>query len=58
MNESVKKNGSKETWSPPALTVYGTVEELTQGSPDPSGKGLGNGDDILTQNNPGLSSFP
>ena len=57
MNENVSKTESKKTWSAPALTVYGNVEELTHGSPNPTMKALGNGDDILTQQNPGISSL-
>lgn len=58
MNENLKQTESKKTWSPPALTVYGNVEELTQGSPQGTRKVLGNGDDILTQINNGISSVP
>ena len=57
MNEKASKTESKKTWSPPALTVYGNVGELTQGSPNPTMKTLGNGDDILTQINNGISSL-
>ncbi len=57
MNENVSKTECKKTWSPPALTVYGNVEELTHGAPNPTLKQLGNGDDILTQQNAGISSL-
>lgn len=57
MNENLRQTESKKTWSPPALTVYGNVEELTHGAPNPTLKTLGNGDDILTQQNPGISSL-
>ena len=52
------KADSKKTWAPPVLTVYGNVEELTQGSPEGTQKVIGTGDDVLTQVNTGISSFP
>lgn len=58
MNENLKQIESRKTWSPPALTVYGNVEELTQGSPQGQGKQVGSGDDVLTQINTGISNFP
>lgn len=58
MNENLKQTESRKTWFPPALTIYGNVEELTQGSPEGQGKQLGSGDDVLTQQNVGISNFP
>ncbi len=58
MYENLKQAKAKKAWSPPALTIYGNVEELTQGDPRGTRKDLGTGDDILAQQNNGISSIP
>jgi hypothetical protein len=58
MNQDLKQAGPKNIWSPPTLTVYGNVEELTQGASGTFGKRPGSGDDILNIQVPGESTFP
>jgi hypothetical protein len=48
----------KQTWKKPVLRNFGKVQDITQGSPNPSNKRLGLIDDILNQSNPGLSTVP
>ena len=48
----------KRTWETPSLIVHGDIAELTLGSPNPSVKTLGFGDDILQIVIAGISTVP
>lgn len=52
-----EKNG-KRSWETPSVIVHGDIAELTLGSPNPSMKTLGFGDDILQIVISGTSTIP
>ena len=52
-----EKDG-KRAWETPSVIVHGDIAELTLGSPNPSMKTLGFGDDILQVINTGISTVP
>lgn len=53
-----KENNGKRSWETPSLIVHGDIATLTLGSPNPSVKTLGFGDDILQVVNQGISTVP